>query len=64
MYIIPARDPKQCGGTKWRMYYNVGDDVDDDDGDVDDGCHGDDDFDYDDDHDDGHDDDDHVMMIM
>ena len=28
--IIPARDPKQCGGSKKRMYY------DDDDGDDDD----------------------------
>ena len=62
MYIIPARDPKQCEGTKRSMYYNGDDDDDDDDDGDDDDCHGnDDDDDYhdhdDDDHDDGHDDD-------
>ena len=36
--MIPAKDTKQCGGSKGRMYYNVDDDVtvvddvDDDDG--------------------------------
>jgi len=25
--IIPARDPKQCGGSKKIMYFNVDDDV-------------------------------------
>ena len=38
--IIPAGDPKQCGGSKRRMHCNVDDDVsvvdDDDDGDVED----------------------------
>ena len=49
--IIPARDPKQCGGSKEIMYHNV-DDVDDDDD------HGDDDNDDGDDDDDGDADDD------
>ena len=59
MYIIPARDPKQCEGTKRSMYYNGDDDDDDDDddGDDDDDCHGNDDDDDYHDHDDGHDDD-------
>jgi len=35
MKTIPARDPKQCGGSKKIMYYNVDDDVNADD-DVDD----------------------------
>ena len=36
--IIPAGDPKQCGGSKRRMHCNVDDDVSvvDDDGDVED----------------------------
>ena len=25
--IIPARDPKQCGESKRKMYYNADDDV-------------------------------------
>ena len=50
--VIPARDPKQCGGNK----RHVNDDADDD-GDVDDDF-GDDDGDKDDDDDDGDDDDD------
>ena len=33
--IIPARDPKQCGGSGRIMYYNVDVDVDDDDDDDD-----------------------------
>ena len=52
--IIPARDPKQCGGSKKIMYYD--DDGDDDDVDVDDINVGDDDADDGDD-DDGDDDD-------
>jgi len=29
--IIPARGPKQCGGSRGRTYYTVDDDDDDDD---------------------------------
>jgi len=55
--IIPARDPKQCGGSRRIMYYNVVVDDDDDDGDDDDDVdEGDDDD--DDDVDEGDDDDD------
>jgi len=37
--VIPARDPKQCGGSKRMIYFNV----DDDDDDVDDDDDGDED---------------------
>ena len=49
--LIPARDPKQCGGSRRIKHYNVDDDDDDDD-DVDDD-------DDDDDEDDDEDDDDY-----
>ena len=40
--MIPARDPKQCGGSRRMIYFNVDDD-DDDDVDVDDDDDGDED---------------------
>ena len=56
--MIPARDPKQCGGSKRILYYNVvvgndGVNIDDDD-DVGDGGDADDDGDLDDDGDEDH----------